>query len=225
MISGESEAKPLRYSAHRSPYPIRYSVTYPEKISRRKGVERGIGALVPALLPMGLGYISDTLVAVWYLVLASVITVGVITFPLYVAFRMSIKGRESFLAEDGEKLEGIARWALASAAYALFLTDDTPKKSVGRSVRLDIQRGGKISCLRAAITPVLLLPHILILALFGFTFVVIVPVCAVICSAFQRYPGWLFGFTSGYLRWIARTLGYWLSLTDRYPPFSFRADI
>ena len=225
MLSGESEAKSLPYSTHRSPYPIRYSIAYPKELSRRKGVERGIGALIPALIPMGLGYISDTLFAAWHIVLASVITALVITCPLYVAFRISTKGRESFLAEDGKRIEEIAQWALASAAYALFLTDDNPKRSVGCSVRLDIQRGGRINCLRAAVTPILLLPHILILALFGFTFVVIVPVCAVICSAFRRYPGWIFGFTSGYLRWIARTLGYWLSLTDRYPPFSFRADI
>ena len=225
MISGESEAKSLRYSTHRSPYPIRYSITYPKRLSRRKGVERGIGALIPALVPMGLGYISDTLFAAWHIVLASVITALVITCPLYVAFRIGTKGRESFLAEDGKRIEEIAQWALASAAYALFLTDDNPKRAVGYSVRLDIQRGGRISCLRAAVTPILLLPHILILALFGFTFVVIVPACAVISSAFRRYPGWIFGFTSGYLRWIARTLGYWLSLTDRYPPFSFRADI
>ena len=108
--------------------------------------------------------------------------------PTLCAFRISTKGRESFLAEDGKRIEEIAQWALASAAYALFLTDDNPKRSVGCSVRLDIQRGGRINCLRAAVTPILLLPHILILALFGFTFIVIVPVCAVISSAFRRYP-------------------------------------
>ncbi len=47
------------------------------------------------------------------------------------------------------------------------------------------------------------------------------PVCAVSTIVFQRYPRPLFGFTVGYLRWIARALAFWISLTDRYPPLSF----
>jgi hypothetical protein len=35
-----------------------------------------------------------------------------------------------------------------------------------------------------------------------------------------RYPGWAFGFVSGYLRWYTRVNGYCLLLTDEYPPFS-----
>jgi hypothetical protein len=84
--------------------------------------------------------------------------------------------------------------------------------------------GGDFGWLRAAVTPVLLLPHILALALFAVAFTVIVPVSAVFAVVFERYPRWFFGFTAGYLRWIARALGYWLSLTDRYPPFSFREE-
>jgi hypothetical protein len=41
---------------------------------------------------------------------------------------------------------------------------------------------------------------------------------------FQRYPRWFFGYTVGYLRWIARALAYWLSLTAHYPPFSFEEE-
>ena len=83
-------------------------------------------------------------------------------------------------------------------------------------------RGGAIGWLRAAITPVLLMPHILLLALFALPFMLLVPAKTVFAIAFERYPRWFFGFTVGYLRWIARALGYWLSLTDRYPPFSFQ---
>ena len=35
-----------------------------------------------------------------------------------------------------------------------------------------------------------------------------------------RYPAWAFNFTSGYIRWYTRVNGYYLLLTDKYPPFS-----
>jgi len=35
-----------------------------------------------------------------------------------------------------------------------------------------------------------------------------------------RYPRWAFDFVSGYLRWSTRAQGYYLLLTDEYPPFS-----
>ena len=122
-------------------------------------------------------------------------------------------------------MERYAEYAIASASYALFLTDDSPRQAIGESVRLEVRRGGSFGWLRAAITPLLLVPHILLLAVFAFVFTAVVPVCAVWAIAFQRYPRWLFGFTVGYLRWIARALGYWISLTDRYPPFSFGEQV
>ena len=206
-------------------YPIRYSVAYPKELSRSKGVQRGIGAFISWVIPFGLGYLSYSLYIGWWVVFASLITTGVIGLPLYVAYKMRSKGRQRFLEEDGRTLEGVARWALSATAYALFMTDDSPREAMDRSVRLEIQSGGNVSWIHSATTPVLLLPHILLLALFGFAFVVIVPVCVVISIVFKCYPGWIFGFTSGYLCWIARALGYWISLTDQYPPFSFRADI
>lgn len=202
-------------------YPISYSVAYPERLSRRKGVQRALGALVTWIVPAGLGYVS----AVFYLwlpiVLGSLIAVGVISLPIVMANRIRAKGLSRFLAEDGPALERYAGYAIAAASYALFLTDASPREAIGRSVRLEIRHGGDLGWLRAAVTPVLLLPHILLLALFAFAFMLIVPASAVYAIVRERYPRWFFGFTAGYLRWIARALGYWLSLTDRYPPFSF----
>ncbi len=205
-------------------YPISYSVAYPEALSRRKGAQRAAGALVTWIVPAGLGYVS----AVFYLwlpvVFGALIALGVIGLPLVMAIRIRAKGRSRFLAEDGPGLEDRARFAMAAASYALFLTDSPPREAIGHSVRLEFRRGGDIGWLRAAVTPVLLLPHIVLLALFAFAFMLIVPASAVFVIVFRRYPGWFFGYTAGYLRWITRALGYWLSLTDRYPPFSFEND-
>jgi len=173
------------------------------------------------IVPAGLGYVS----AVFYLglpmIIGSVIAAGVIGLPIVMAARIRAKGRSRFLAEDGPALQRYAEYAISAASYALFLTDAPPREAIGRSVHLEVRSGGNFGWLRAAVTPVLLLPHILLLAFFAFAFMLIVPICAVYAIGFRRYPRWFFGYTVGYLRWIARALGYWLSLTDRYPPFSF----
>lgn len=208
-------------------HPISYSVVYPERLSRRKGAQRAAGALVAWIVPAGLGYVSAVFslglpfpLGLW-VIIGSLIALGVIGLPLFLASRIRAKGLQRFLAEDGPALERYAEYAIASASYALFLTDDSPRQAIGHSVRMEVRRGGNFGWIRAAITPVLLLPHILLLAFFAFAFMLIVPVSAVSVIAFRCYPRWFFGFTVGYLRWIARALGYWISLTDRYPPFSF----
>lgn len=35
-----------------------------------------------------------------------------------------------------------------------------------------------------------------------------------------RYPRWAFDFVAGYVRWYTRISGYFLLITDKYPPFS-----
>jgi hypothetical protein len=221
MTSASEESKAAVGYRATLGHPISYSVAYPERLSRRKGAQRALGALVAWIVPAGLGYVS----AVFYwglpLIIGSLIAAGVIGLPLVMAIRIRAKGLSRFLADDGPVLERHAEYAIAAASYALFLTDASPKQAIGRSVRLEIRRGGDFGWLRAAVTPVLLLPHILLLALFAFAFMLIVPVSAVFAMVLERYPRWFFGYTAGYLRWIARALGYWLSLTDRYPPFSF----
>ncbi len=206
-------------------YPIAFSVVYPEWLSRWKGAQRAAGAVITWAVPWGLGYVSAAFYVWLPVIIGSLIAFGVICVPIFLALRVRAKGLPRFQAEDGPALERYAEYAIASASYALFLTDDSPRQAIGESVRLEVRRGGSFGWRRAAITPLLLLPHILLLAVFAFAFMLIVPVSAVAAIVFRRYPRWLFGFTVGYLRWIARALGYWISLTDRYPPFSFGEQV
>ncbi len=222
MATEESEV--AAGSSVSSAHPIRYSVVYPERLSRGKAAQRAVGTLITWIVPAGLGYISAAFYFWLWVIFGSLIAFGVVSLPLILAIRIRVKGPQRFLAEDGQSLTRYAEYAIAAASFALFLTDASPRESLGRSVKLEINRGGEIGWLRAAITPVLLLPHILLLALFALPFMLLIPLKTVFAIAFGRYPRWFFGFTVGYLRWIARALGYWLSLTDRYPPFSFGED-
>lgn len=76
------------------------------------------------------------------------------------------------------------------------------------------------------VKPVLVLPHVLVLAVM-WAIVVCVTVVA-LCSilATRRYPRSLFDFVVGVLRWSWRVGFYSLSMssTDRYPPFSLGPD-
>lgn len=205
-------------------YPVRYTVAYPGPMSRWKGVQRAIGALVTWAVPAALGYVSAVFYLGLWIILGSLIAFGVVAVPVVLALRLRAKGRERFQAEEGAALERFAGRAMAAAAFALFLTDASPSQAIGGPVRLEIRRGRNAGWLRALATPLLLLPHVVLLAFFAFAFMLVVPASAVVVIGFARYPRPFFSFTVGYLRWIARALGYWLLLTDRYPPLSFAED-
>src|SRR3972149_2558826 len=148
MARGKSEVA-VGYPATLG-YPISYSVAYPERLSRRKGVQRAAGALLTWIVPAGLGYVS----AVFYLglpvIIGSLIALGVISVPLALAVRIRTRGMRRFLAEAGPVLERYPEYAIAAASYALFLTDDPPGRAIGRSLRLEVRRGSESGWLRAA---------------------------------------------------------------------------
>jgi Domain of unknown function (DUF4389) len=71
---------------------------------------------------------------------------------------------------------------------------------------------------------ILVIPHLLLAALWGFAtfFVVVVAWFALLFTG--RWPRELYDFTAGYLRYTTYVYGYMLLLTDEYPPFNGSAD-
>lgn len=70
----------------------------------------------------------------------------------------------------------------------------------------------------------LVIPHMIVLAVYGFvaTFAVIIAWFALVFAA--RYPQGLYDFVAGYARYSGRVTGYYYLLTDVYPPFSGKDD-
>lgn len=66
----------------------------------------------------------------------------------------------------------------------------------------------------------LVIPHLIVLALWGFVafFAVIVAWFALLFTA--RYPAGLYNFLAGFSRYTARVYGYYYLLADPYPPFN-----
>lgn len=69
----------------------------------------------------------------------------------------------------------------------------------------------------------LLLPHIVVLSILGFVAGIAAVIGWIAVLVLGYYPRALFDFQVGILRWNLRVNAYFLSVTDRYPPF--RLDV
>ncbi len=73
--------------------------------------------------------------------------------------------------------------------------------------------------LAGVIKALLLLPHIVVLSILGFVASIAAVIGWIAVLFMGSYPRALFDFQVGILRWNLRVNAYFLSLTDRYPPF------
>lgn len=84
------------------------------------------------------------------------------------------------------------------------------------------ERSSRLLALAALLFSVkllLLLPHILVLLVLSFIASIAAFVGWIAVLIVGYYPRGLFDFQVGLLRWNLRANAYFLSLTDRYPPF------
>lgn len=70
----------------------------------------------------------------------------------------------------------------------------------------------------------LLIPHAIVLWVFGFVAGIAVVIAWFAILFTGRYPSGLYDFVAGYLRYYGRYLGYGLLITDHYPPFSLQEE-
>lgn len=68
----------------------------------------------------------------------------------------------------------------------------------------------------------ILIPHYLILAVYGFVVGVAMFVTWIPVLLTGRFPGWGYDLVGGYYRWLARVVAYQLLMVGPYPPFSTR---
>jgi len=87
-------------------------------------------------------------------------------------------------------------------------------------VHMEIRYEERVSRLTTFFRPILAIPHLLVLIVYGFVafLVSIIAWFAILITG--RYPSGMFRFQEGFLRYSSRVLCYMMLLTDRYPPFS-----
>jgi hypothetical protein len=86
------------------------------------------------------------------------------------------------------------------------------------TVTVDYQ--DKLSRLTTFFRGPMVVPHLIVLWALGIASSVVAFIAWWAILFTGKYPRWAFDFVVGYVRWYTRVSGYYLLLTDKYPPFS-----
>ena len=118
----------------------------------------------------------------------------------------------------------LAKFSNRVAAYILLLRDEYPSTDDEQAVHVEIRYPDVENDLNRWLPLVkwlLAVPHFIVLVVL-WTAVVVVVIVAWFAILFTgRYPGGIFTFVVGVMRWSLRVEAYALLLTtDRYPPFA-----
>jgi hypothetical protein len=88
-------------------------------------------------------------------------------------------------------------------------------------ITLDIKFPDKLSRLTTFFRYIMIIPQYIVLFFIEIAALVVLFISWWAILFMGRYPKWAFNFIAGYLRWATRVSGYYLLLTDKYPPFNF----
>jgi len=87
-------------------------------------------------------------------------------------------------------------------------------------ITVNINHADKLSRLNTFFRPIMVIPHGIVLWAFGIAAAIVAFTAWWVILFTGRYPKWAFKLVAGYVRWYTRVSGYYLLLTDKYPPFS-----
>ena len=195
--------------------PIRLSVEYPERLSRLHLLLKSFLGWLYVLIPHGIVLILYGLVtwAVTFIAFFAILFTG--KYP---------RGLFNFVV-------GYHRWSLRVDAYLWnLMTDRYPPFSAGTGdhpVNLEVDYPERLS--RGMVVLKMFLgwlyvgiPHGIALLIYGILAFIALFVSWWAILILGRFPGGLFNFILGYMRWSTRVGLYFSLLRDEYPPFSGR---
>ena len=222
-----------------APYPLQFSIDYPES-SRRLTVFFRLLLAIPILIVLALvggSVVTDEVQlegaglrsalcssdAGTYQWPAALATGGLLWLPpmLMIVFRRKYP-RWWF----DWNLE-LTRFGTRVEAYVLLLRDDYPSTDEAQGVHLDIpypDAQGELNRFLPLVKWILAIPHYIALAIVWTLAILVTIIAWFVILIVGRYPRELFLFVEGTLRWSLRVAAYaFLLTTDRYPPFRFGA--
>ncbi len=201
------------------PYPVQFSVDYPDRELDRLSTLLRIFFAIPILIVLAsVGGSSNTSndgrnVSIFA---GGILVLGPL---LMIVFRQKYP-RWWF----DWNLE-LARFSARVGAYLALMDDHYPSTDEHQSVHLELPyptMPGGLNSFLPLVKWFLAIPHYVVLF-----FLLIGAVVAVILAWFAilvtgRYPRGLFDYVEGVLRWANRVIAYaFILVTDRYPPFSW----
>ena len=203
------------------PYPVRFSIDYPESSRRLTAFFRiflALPILILAALLTGPAPLEEMDDFGWT---ATLLAGGLVWIPTILMILFRRKYPRWWFDWNLELIRFVTR----VQAYLILLRDDYPSTDEQQGVRLDIPYPdveNQLNRFLAVTKWFLAIPHYIALAVIG-TLALAVTVIAWFAILFTgRYPRELFLFVEGVLRWGLRVVAYaFLLTTDRYPPFRF----
>jgi hypothetical protein len=185
-------------------YPVRFTVEYPEGLSRWKIFVKWILAIPHFIIVYLLQAVNSILVF--------------IAFFAILFTKKWPRGLFDFSVQ-------IQRWTMNVYAYALLLLRDEYPPFTGEAgqypLTLEVDYDDNLSRWQIFLKWLFALPHLIILVFLALAAWVVVTIAFFAILFTGKYPRGMFDFVVGTIRWYTRVNAYafWL-MTDRYPPFS-----
>ena len=207
-------------STQANPYPVRFSVDFPDRPLNRVTTAFRLFVAVPIFI-----LLTAVSGGVWESSQGSSQTAvagagGLLFFgPL-----LMILFRQKYPRWWFDWNLELQRFSNRVAAYVALMDDRYPSTTDDQSVHLDYDYPDVARDLNRWLPLVkifMAIPHFIVLGFLNLAALVTVIVAWFAILFTGRYPKGIFDFVQGVLRWNNRVLGYAATLvTDRYPPFS-----
>jgi hypothetical protein len=209
---------------HSSPYPVQFSVDYPERRLSRLTSALRIFTAIPILIVLGaIGGFSARYDASGS---ARTIAAGG-TGLLFGPPLLLIVFRQRYPRWWFDWNQQLMRFSSRIGVYLALMDDRYPSTEEQQAVHLDFdypEASRDLNRWLPLVKWLLAIPHYVVLFFLyiGALLAVIVAWFAVVLSG--RYPRSIFRYVEGVMRWHNRVVGYALILvTDKYPPFRLSA--
>ncbi len=203
------------------PYPVRFSVDYPDRTLDRVTTAFRIFVAVPIFIV--LGAVSGGTWQ-WSHPKGSTAVAAGAGGLLFFAPLLMILFRQKYPRWWFDWNLELQRFTNRVGVYVALMNDHYPSTTDHQSVHLDYDYPDVPSDLNRWLPLVkwfLAIPHYVVLFFLGIAAVVVVIVTWFAILFTGRYPKGIFDFIEGVIRWNNRVIAYAFTLvTDRYPPFS-----
>jgi hypothetical protein len=143
--------------------------------------------------------------------------------PVAAAILVSQKGGQRYLDENGSSVTRVLNWVVDLVAYLALLTDELPGQPE-HPVRFEVERSGSPTTGSALLRILYAIPSLIALAILALVGAIVWLIAVVLVLVKESYPGGLWRFLLGLVRWEAWLLAYLASLVDQYPPFTLETS-
>jgi hypothetical protein len=206
------------------PYPVRFSIDYPDRPLNRLTTALRIFVAIPIMIV--LGTVSGAVVysAQRYPGGPEYVVVAGAGGLLFAGPLLMILFRQKYPRWWFDWNVELQRFTNRVLLYVLLLDDRYPSTDEEQSLHLDyVYPDAKRDLNRflPLVKWLLAIPHFVVLSFLWIAVLVVVFIAWFAILFTGRYPRSLFDFVEGVIRWGQRVVSYaFLLTTDRYPPFS-----